>query len=197
MQPRPAAKKPRHWADGSSRKKNGNAARLKGLCYYCGITIDSLPPTVATRGIQNLPLWVALPSLLQENRRRPLRRLSRGPDRVGKLTRGPSPWVCNLDRVVTQHTSTAVDSIPDPSVRFSSGLVPLSPRIQRFRFSSTLLSLVSLTLYPHLLIRGPPRISLDSSLATSPPFVLEPLDRPITLCLFDGNLRRPGLSMSL
>src|SRR5882724_10346860 len=35
----------------------------------------------------------------------------------------------------------------------------LSPRIQRFHFSSLLLSLVSLTLYPHLLIWGPPQIS--------------------------------------
>jgi len=33
---------------------------------------------------------------------------------------------------------------------------------------------------------------LDSSLATSPPFVLEPLDHPIALCLFNGKPATTG-----
>src|SRR5882724_8638632 len=33
---------------------------------------------------------------------------------------------------------------------------------------------------------------LDLSQATSPPFVLEPLDCPITLCLFDGKPATAG-----
>src|SRR5882724_3439932 len=38
------------------------------------------------------------------------------PNQVGKLICDPSPQVCNLDHVVTKHTSTAVYEAPDPIV---------------------------------------------------------------------------------
>src|SRR5882724_3657455 len=101
-----------------------------------------------------------------------------------KLTHDPSPQVCNLDCMVTQHTFMAVDKVPDPivdSVQISAALtshsevsflIPLSlPGL-----SDPVSTLVDL---------GATSNFLDLSLATVPPFVLEPLDRPITLCLFD------------
>src|SRR5882724_8427567 len=79
MQPQPAAPTQALGQMASSRKRNGNAAASRASATTVASPSTRLPPTVATRGIQNLPQWVALPSLLQVNRRRPLRRLSRDP----------------------------------------------------------------------------------------------------------------------
>src|SRR5882724_9932687 len=191
MQARPVAQTQALGRMASSCKRNGNAAASRASATTAASPLTRLPPTVTTHSIQNLPLWVALPSLLQVNQRRPLRRLSRDPDRVGKLTCNPSPQVCNLDRVVTQHTSTAVDSIPDPSV----DLVRISAALTSH---SEVLFLISLTLpglsdpVSALIDSGATSNFLDSSLAASPPFVLEPLDRPIALCLFDGKPATAG-----
>src|SRR5882724_3913006 len=70
----------------------------------------------------------------------------------------PSPQVCNLDHVVTKHTSTAVYEAPDPlvdSVRISTMLT----HTQRSLFLSPFISLLSLTLYQHSLIQALPQIS--------------------------------------
>src|SRR5882724_5250014 len=88
--------------------------------------------------------------------------------------------------MVTQHTFTAVDKIPDPivdSVRISATLT----------LHSEVSFLISLTLpglsdpVSALIDSEATSNFLDSSLAASPPFVLEPLDHPIALCLFDGK----------
>src|SRR5882724_10164751 len=103
----------------------------------------------------------------------------------------PSPQVCNLGRVVTQHTSTAVDSIPDPSV----DLVRISATLTSHSEVSFLISLSLPGLsdpVSALINSGATSNFLDSSLAASPPFVLEPLDFPITLCLFDGKPASAG-----
>jgi len=99
--------------------------------------------------------------------------------------------VCNLDRVGTQHTSTAVDSIPDPSV----DLVRISATLTSHSEVSFLISLTLPGLsdpVSTLIDLGATSNFLDSSLATSPPFVLEPLDRPIALCLFNGKPAMAG-----
>src|SRR5882724_9768150 len=103
----------------------------------------------------------------------------------------PSPQVCNLGRVVTQHTSTAVDSIPDPSV----DLVRISAALTSHSEVSFLIPLTLPGLsdpVSALIDSGATSNFLDSSLATSPPFVLEPLDHPIALCLFDGKPATAG-----
>src|SRR5882724_5922490 len=103
----------------------------------------------------------------------------------------PSPQVCNLGRVVTQHTSTAVDSIPDPSV----DSVRISAALTSFSEVSFLISLTLPGLsdpVSALIDLGATSNFLDSSLAASPPFVLEPLDFPIALCLFDGKPATAG-----
>src|SRR5882724_2982909 len=91
--------------------------------------------------------------------------------------------MCNLDQVVTQHTFTAVDKVPDSivdSVRISTTLT-LHSEVS-FLFS---LSLPGLSDPVSTLINlGATSNFLDSSLAASPPFVLEPLDHTIALCLF-------------
>src|SRR5882724_5295450 len=100
--------------------------------------------------------------------------------------RDPPPQVCNLDCVVTQHTSTAVGSIPAPSV----DLVRISATLTSHLEVSFLISLTLPGLsdpVSALIDSGATSNFLDSSLATLPTFVLEPLDRPITLCLLDGK----------
>src|SRR5882724_6154296 len=93
--------------------------------------------------------------------------------------------------MVAQHTFTAVDKEPDPivdSVRISAALTS----------HSEVSFLISLTLpglsdpVSALINLGATSNFLDLSLATSPTFVLEPLDRPITLCLFDGKPATAG-----
>src|SRR5882724_3385248 len=85
----------------------------------------------------------------------------------------------------------AVDSIPNPSV----DLVRISAALTSH---SEVSFLISLTLPGHsdpvsaLIDSGATSNFLDSSLATSPPFVLEPLDRPIPLCLFNGKPATAG-----
>src|SRR5882724_3575180 len=88
--------------------------------------------------------------------------------------------------MVTQHTSTAVDSIPDLSV----DLVRISAALTSHSEVSFLISLTLPGLsdpVSTLIDSGVTTNFLDSSLAASPPFVLEPLDHPITLCLFNGK----------
>src|SRR5882724_7767810 len=93
--------------------------------------------------------------------------------------------------MVTQHTSTGVDSIPDPSV----DLVRISATLTSH---SEVLFLIFLTLpglsdpVAALIDSGATSNFLDSSLAALPPFVLEPLDCPIALCLFDGKPATAG-----
>src|SRR5882724_4511618 len=93
--------------------------------------------------------------------------------------------------MVAQHTFMAVDKVPDPivdSVRISAAITS----------HSEVSFLISLTLpglsdpVPALIDSGATSNFLDSSLATLPTFVLEPLDRPITLCLFDGEPATAG-----
>src|SRR5882724_7056948 len=88
--------------------------------------------------------------------------------------------------MVTQYTSMAVYEAPDPivdSVRISTALTS----------HSEVSFLISLRLPGHsdpvsvLIDLGATLNLLDSLLAASPPFVLEPLNHPITLCLFDGK----------
>src|SRR5882724_3888340 len=105
--------------------------------------------------------------------------------------RDPPPQVCNLDRVVTQHTSTAVDSISDPSV----DLVRISAALTSHSEVSFLIFLTHPGLsdpVSALIDSGATSNFLNSSLATLPPFVLEPLDLPIALCLFDGKPATAG-----
>src|SRR5882672_3081600 len=109
---------------------------------------------------------------------------SRGaPDELGKLTRNPSPQVCNLDRIVPQHTSLAVHEAPDPpvyTVRISTALTLHS--------EVSFLVLIQIPGLPDpvsaLIDSAATSNFLDSSLADSPLFVMETLDRPITLFLF-------------
>src|SRR5882724_2356508 len=94
--------------------------------------------------------------------------------------------MCNLDRVVAQHTFAAVDRIPDPSV----DLVRISAALTSHSEVSFLISLTLPGLpdpVSALIDSGATSNFLDSSLAISPPFVLEPLDCQIALCLFDGK----------
>src|SRR5882724_6273213 len=93
--------------------------------------------------------------------------------------------------MVTQHTSMAVDKVPDPivdSVRISAALTS----------HSEVSFLISLHLPGHsnpvsaLINLGATSNFLDLPLASSPPFVLEPLDRMITLCLFYGKPATAG-----
>src|SRR5882724_1241009 len=93
--------------------------------------------------------------------------------------------------MVTQHTSLAVDRIPDPSVdlvRISAALIS----------HSEVSFLISLTLpglsdpVSKLINLGATSNFLDLSLAALSPFVLEPLDHLITLCLFDGKPATTG-----
>ena len=64
--------------------------------------------------------------------------------------------------------------------------MPLSPHIQRFVFLSLTLPGLSDPVSA-LIDLGATSNFLDLSLAASPTFVLEPLDHPIALCLFDGK----------
>src|SRR5882724_2068986 len=93
--------------------------------------------------------------------------------------------------MVTKHTSTAVDKAPAPivdSVQISATLTS----------HSEVSFLISLGLPGHLdpvsalIDSGATSNFLDSSLATFPPFVLEPLDCPIALCLFDSKPATAG-----
>src|SRR5882724_8162333 len=93
--------------------------------------------------------------------------------------------------MVTQHTSLAVNSIPDPSV----DLVRISAALTLHLEVSFLISLTLPGLsdpVSALIDSGATSNFLDSSLAASPPFVLELLDHPIALCLFDGKPATAG-----
>ena len=99
--------------------------------------------------------------------------------------------MCNLDRVVTKHTSTAVYEAPDPivdSVRISAALTSHSE--VSFLISLRLSGLPDPV--SALIDSGATSNFVDSSLAALPPFVMEPLDRPIALCLFDGKPATAG-----
>src|SRR5882724_669024 len=88
--------------------------------------------------------------------------------------------------MVTQHTFMAVDKVPDPIV----DLVRISAALNSHSEVSFLISLTLSGLsdpVSALIDSGATSNLLDSSLAASPTFVLEPLDCPITLCLFDGK----------
>src|SRR5882724_12476916 len=88
--------------------------------------------------------------------------------------------------MVTQHTSTAVYEAPDPLV----DLVQISSTLTSHSEVSFLISLCLPGLsgpVSALINLGDTSNFLDSSLATLPPFVLEPLDNLITLCLFNGK----------
>jgi len=103
----------------------------------------------------------------------------------------PSPQVCNLDRIVTQHTSMAVYEVPNPIV----DLVQISAALTSHSEVSFLISLSLPGLsdpVSALMNSGATSNFLDSSLAASPPFVLEPLDCLITLCLFKGKPETTG-----
>src|SRR5882724_8726144 len=93
--------------------------------------------------------------------------------------------------MVTKHTSTAVDKAPDPmvdSVQISAAL-PSHSEVS-FLISLQLPGLPDLV--SALIDSGATSNFLDSSLAALPPFVLEPLDHPIALCLFDGKPATAG-----
>src|SRR5882724_4770134 len=93
--------------------------------------------------------------------------------------------------MVAQHTFTAVDKVPDPIV----DLVRISAALTSHSEVSFLISLALLGLsdpVSALIDSGATSNFLDSSLATSPTFVLEPLDRLIALCLFDGKPATAG-----
>src|SRR5882724_5710560 len=80
----------------------------------------------------------------------------------------------------------AVDKVPDPLV----DLVRISAALTSHSDVSFLISLTLPGLsdpVSALIYLGATSNFLDSSLAASPTFVLEPLDQPITLCLFDGK----------
>src|SRR5882724_8986496 len=88
--------------------------------------------------------------------------------------------------MVTQHTFTAVDKVPDSivdSVRISAALTSHSE--VSFLISLTLSGLSDPV--SALINLGATSNFLDLSLAATPTFVLEPLDHPITLCLLDGK----------
>ena len=113
------------------------------------------------------------------------------PNRLGKLTCDPSPQVCNLDHVVPQHTSMVVYEAPNPlvdSVQISVALTSHS--------EVSFLVLVQIPGLPNsvsaLIDLGSTSNFLDSSLATLPLFVTEPLDLLITLCLFNGKPATAG-----
>jgi len=93
--------------------------------------------------------------------------------------------------MVTKHTSKAVYEAPDPivdSVQISAALTS-HPEVS-FLISLQLPGLPDPV--SALIDSGATLNFLDSSLATSPPFVLEPLDRLIALCLFDGKPATTG-----
>src|SRR5882724_6251946 len=88
--------------------------------------------------------------------------------------------------MVAQHTFMAVDKVPDPLV----DLVRISAALTSHSEVSFLISLTLPGLsdpVSALIDLGATSNFLDSSLATSPTSVLEPLDRLIALCLFDGK----------
>src|SRR5882724_13645559 len=93
--------------------------------------------------------------------------------------------------MVTRHTSMAVYEAPDPivdSVQIHTTL-PLHSEVS-FLISLQLPGLPNPVSV--LIDLGATSNILDSSLATSPPFVLEPLDHLIALCLFDGKPATAG-----
>src|SRR5882724_5473431 len=93
--------------------------------------------------------------------------------------------------MVTQHTSMAVYEVPNPIV----DSVQISPALTLHSEVSFLISLSLPGLsnpVSALIDLGATSNFLDSSLATSPPFVLEPLDCLITLYLFDGKPANAG-----
>src|SRR5882724_2632187 len=94
--------------------------------------------------------------------------------------------MCNLDHVVTQHTSMDVYETPNPLV----DSVQISVAITSHSEVSFLVS-VQIPGLPNpasaLIDSGAMSNFLDSSLAAWHIFVLESLDCPITLCLFDGK----------
>jgi len=99
--------------------------------------------------------------------------------------------VCDLDRVVPKHTSTAVYQALDLSVD--------SVRISAALTSHSEVSFLVLVRIPGLadpvsvlIDSGATSNFLDSSLAALPLFVSEPLDRPLALCLFDGKPATAG-----
>src|SRR5882724_1423794 len=88
--------------------------------------------------------------------------------------------------MVTQHTFMAVDKVPDPivdSVRISAALTSHSE--VSFLIALTLSGLSDPV--SALIDLGATLNFVDSSLAASQTFVLEPLDHPIALCLLDGK----------
>src|SRR5882724_1521324 len=93
--------------------------------------------------------------------------------------------------MVAQHTIMAVDKVPDPIV----DLVRISAALTSYSEVSFLISLTLPSLsdpVSALINLGATSNFLDSSLATSPPFVLEPLDHLVALCLFDGKPATAG-----
>src|SRR5882724_10120713 len=88
--------------------------------------------------------------------------------------------------MVAQHTFMAVDKVPDPIV----DLVRISATLTSHSEVSFIISLTLPGLsdpVSALINSGATSNFLDSSLATSPTFVLEPLDHLIALCLFNGK----------
>jgi len=115
------------WTDGKLTEVERERRRVKDSVYYCALSIDVGGP----RNCRNPrhpkpPLLVGPPLPSRASLMQPSREVVEGaPDGLGKLTRDPSPQVCNLDRVVPQHTSPAVHEAPDPlvdSVRISAAL---------------------------------------------------------------------------
>src|SRR5882724_9730648 len=98
--------------------------------------------------------------------------------------------------MVTKHTSMAVYQAPDSHVH----LVQISSAVTT-QSEASFLVLIQIPGLPHhvstLIDSGAMSNFLDSSLASFSIFVLEPLDCPIALCLFDGKPGTTGLSMSL
>src|SRR5882724_5664700 len=93
--------------------------------------------------------------------------------------------------MVIQHTSTAVDKVPDPivdSVQISAALTSHSE--VSFLISLRLPGLSNPV--SALIDSGATSNFLDSSLDTLPPFLMEPLDHTITLCLFNGKPATAG-----
>jgi len=184
------------WALGktaNSLKRNG-ALHLKGICYYCASHYFACPQLSQLLTSQTCcggscylhhtgePEW---PWGVVE-----------GPQLSQKTNTHPSPQVCNLDHVVTQHTLWLYMKHLTP-FRLGPNQCCSHLALRGFFSYLSLSPWFLLTLYQHSLIWVLPQISWTHLWAALPPFVLQPWTSQLHCGLLDGKPALLGSSMSL
>jgi len=174
-------------ADSKLIKRNGRHCHLKGICYYCGLTID-LPAPNCHNSWHHKPAVVGHATFTHHrvNQRWPWRGCWGTPNWVRKLTHNPSPQVCNLESCGYQHKLYDCIWSTWPHCRLGPNQC-CSHCTQRFLFYLSLSPWFSLTLYQHSLIWVLPQISWTHLWLPCHHLYCTPGLPSCTVCLFDGK----------